>query len=283
MTEKVKVLHVDGSESWAIPQSKHPARYSAEIVDVMVEELCARDWPGKLVLDPFAGTGERLGEIRDRVREHRRPKIQTTGVELEPEWVACAPFGDVLVGNSMYLPLKWSNRFGAVITSPCYGNRFADSHENRDKCKRCDGEGVVWSLGDQGAQIVCPLCKGSKLSVRRSYTHDLGRKLDPNNAGAMHYGERYRALHRAVWEEVFRVLKPGGLFILNIKDHVRDHKRIRVSEWHRRTILKLGFEVDGRGQHGMASTILVPLGGLRHGANRIRIPNEIVYVFRKPE
>jgi hypothetical protein len=269
--EKVKVLHVDGSESWAVPQTKHPAVYSAGIVDVMAEELAARSWPGKLVLDPFAGKGEKLAQIEALVRARGR-RAKFTGVEIEAEWAACAAFGAVLVGDSTSLPAKWRARFGAVITSPCYGNRFADHHNNRDACKTCRGDGYT------GAFETCGVCKGSGLSSRRSYTHDMGHALEANNAGAMHYGTEYRELHRAAWAEVWRVLKPGGLFLMNTKDFLQTprggtQKRVRVSEWHRRTILKLGFEQE--------STVLVPVGGLKHGANRQRIANEMVYAFRK--
>jgi hypothetical protein len=49
----------------------------------------------------------------------------------------------------------------------------------------------------------------------------LGRPLTPGNSGALQWGEEYRALHVAVWTECRRVLKPGGIFVLNVKDHIR--------------------------------------------------------------
>jgi len=48
---------------------------------------------------------------------------------------------------------------------------------------------------------------------------------------------------------------------------------VRVSEWHRRTVIKCGFVQE--------STVLIPQRGLRHGANRERIPNELIYVMRR--
>lgn len=274
--ENVKVEHLDGSTSWAVPRAKHPAVFSSEILDEMAALLAVEPWPGTRVLDPFAGKGlvHRLPDLVRGVDEaYARRKMQTVGVELEPEWAACSPFGATLVGDSTALPAKWTRRFGAVVTSPCYGNRFADSHTNRDRCSECGGAGATHPVGWDGLRE-CRKCGGSGLSPRRSYTHDLGHALTDNNAGAMHYGDEYRALHRAVWGEVERVLKPGGLFLLNIKDHVRNKRRVRVSEWHRRTILKLGFERE--------ATVLVPLRGMRMGQNHdARIPNELVYAFRK--
>lgn len=278
--EKVKVLHVDGSESWAVPREKHPAVFSDAILAEMADLLVLLDWPGSSVLDPFAGKG-RVHSLPQLVRDEctaraiAQRRVKTVGVEIEPEWAACSAFGATLVGDSTNLPRSWTRRFGAVATSPCYGNRFADSHTPGDTCKRCKGTGQE-SPGDgtvPGLYPVCKLCKGSKLSPRRSYTHDLGHALMDNNAGAMHYGPAYRELHRAVWLEVARVMKPGGLFLLNVKDFIRDGRRVRVSEWHRRTVVNCGFVQE--------STVLIPQPGLRHGANRERIPNELIYVMRR--
>lgn len=269
--EKVEVRLLHGGTTWAVPRLKHPAVFSGEILAEISHVLDDYDVHGA-ILDPFAGKGliEHLWE----------PGRRIVGVELEPEWAACAP-ETVLVGDSTNLPTRWRNRFAAWVTSCCYGNRFADHHNNRDFCKKCKGEGVVkvaQMTRGGGAVFVpktCPTCKGEGLSSRRSYTHDLGRKLTDNNAGAMHYGPAYRTLHRAVWEEMFRVTESGGLGILNVKDHVRNKRRVRVSEWHRRTLITIGFE--------HVETVLIPQRGLRHGANRERIPNELLYVFRKGE
>lgn len=272
------VEHLDGSTSWAVPREKHPAVFSDSILDEMAVILATSVWPGTKVLDPFAGKGlvHRLEEcVRGVDEAYARRKVQTVGVEIEPEWAACSPFGATLVGDSTQLPRSWSRRFGAVVTSPCYGNRFADSHNNRDSCKRCDGTGYVEKIDGDGKPYswICGTCGGSGISSRRSYTHDLGHALTDNNAGAMHYGPAYRELHRAVWLEVARVIKPGGLFLLNVKDFIRNGRRVRVSEWHRRTVIKCGFVQE--------STVLIPQRGLRHGANRERIPNELVYVMRR--
>ncbi len=270
--EKVLVEYVDGSTSWAVPREKHPAVFSPEIRRALALELSSREWPGSLVLDPFAGRGF-VHEL-PKLDEAQGRKMRTVGVEIEPEWAACSAFGATLVGDATKLPAKWRSRFGAVVTSPCYGNRFADSHTPKDKCSRCAGSG--YELEPIPGEIRCSKCKGSKLSPRRSYTHDLGHALSEGSAGAMHYGPAYRDLHRAAWGEVERVLKPGGLFLLNMKDHVRDKKRVRVTEWHRRAILKLGFV--------QLPTKSIRLRGMQFGANReARVPTEVVLVFRKPE
>jgi tRNA G10 N-methylase Trm11 len=204
---------------------KHPARFSSALLPVLAEAVEGFG----LVLDPFAGTG----------RIHDLPNM-TVGVEIEPDWARMHP--DTIVGDATQLPFRAAS-FNAVVTSPTYGNRFADHHTARDG------------------------------SSRRSYTHDLGRKLAANNSGAMHWGDAYRALHVAAWREVHRVLVADGRFVLNIKDHLRNHKRQRVTAWHVATLLDVGFDI--------VSCQPVAVSGMRYGANRERVGHELVIAFDK--
>jgi SAM-dependent methyltransferase len=166
----------------------------------------------------------------------------TVGVEIEPEWARARP--GTIVANALALPFP-DESFDAVATSPTYGNRLADHHEARDG------------------------------SVRHSYTHDLGRKLHPNNSGAMHWGPEYRTFHSRAWASVVRVLRPGGRFVLNVSDHIRDHERKRVTDWHVETLTKLGLhEID---------RVDVPTKRMRYGANAdARVDAEHVITFEKP-
>lgn len=174
-------------------------------------------------------------------RVHELPN-RTIGVELEPEWACAHP--DTLVGNALRLPFPAAT-FDAVCTSPTYGNRLADHHQARDG------------------------------SVRHSYTHDLGRPLHPDNSGAMQWGDRYRAFHLQAWLEVRRVLRPGGRFVLNLKDHVRDRQVIPITGWHLATLLELGFEVVTHHQ--------VACPGLRYGDNRARVEYESVILLDRAD
>lgn len=73
-----------------------------------------------------------------------------------------------------------------------------------------------------------------------------------------------------------RVLKPGGRFILNIKDHIRAGRLQLVTAWHIATLSRLGlvYEPD--------LSKAVSAQSLKAGENaESRIPWEYVLVFDK--
>lgn len=187
------------------------------------------------ILDPFAGAG--------RIHELGSPTRQTYAVELEPEWAHMHPC--TLVGDATQLPSSWKEQFDAIVTSPCYGNRMADHHDAKDG------------------------------SSRNTYTHVLGRPLTDGNAGALQWGKEYRKLHATAWMEAWRVLKPEGLFVLNISDHIRKGKRVPVSAWHVKALENTGFN--------FLDVVPVATPRQRHGANRdARVDAELVIAFVKP-
>jgi len=167
---------------------------------------------------------------------------ETVGVELEPEWADAHP--DTIVGDATNLPFARSS-FDAVFTSPTYGNRLADHHNAQDG------------------------------SVRRSYRHDLGHELSPNNSGQMQWGEEYRQLHRLAWREVRRVVQPGGRFILNLKNHIRGGVEQPVVEWHLTSLIEMGWV--------LAHVIPLSAKGMRYGQNyQARLEYEFLLVFDQP-
>lgn len=245
------------------PAHDHPAMFSRELLVPLADTIRGR----QSVVDPFAGTG-RIHVIADLGGVPR-----STGIELEPEWANSALFAGPdriqIVGDSLeILPSFESGTFDAVLTSPAYANRMADAHEAKDACKSCDGSGV------DGASE-CKVCKGKGLSRRNTYRHRLGRPLSDNNAGGLQWGPDYRDLHRAIWLAAADVLAPGGAFIVNCSNHIRQGQLIDVCGWHKDVLVDIGLipvkvvEVETRRQ--------------RHGANgSVRVAGEQIIICNKP-
>lgn len=198
------------------------------------------------IFDPFAGTG--------KIHELSGPHVVTYGREIEPEWAACHP--RTQCGDSSDLREIGTAAFDMIITSPTYGNRFADHHHASKK------EAKPWT--------------------RRSYAFDLRamtnnelRELAAHNTGQFNFGHKsYQALHILVYRECARVLRRGGWFVLNVSDHVRSDQIVPVAVWHRDVLIDLGFSVIREYD--------VPTPRLRHGANAAaRVAFEKVYVLKR--
>lgn len=167
--------------------------------------------------------------------------FDTYGVEIEPEWARMHP--KTVCADSCDMPFE-SESFDAICTSPTYGNRMSDHHNAKDT------------------------------SSRNTYTHTLGRQLSDNNSGKMPWGDSYKELHQKVYLECFRVLRPGGSFILNIKNHIRHGVEVDVTAWHIEALESLEFRLEVSQQ--------IPLPGNRFGANGVmRVPYESVILFKK--
>lgn len=214
--------------------------HPAPYSDRLLDTIASRVAGAGRVLDPFAGIG-RIHELRERAGV-----AETIGVEIEPEWAAKHP--DTICGDALALDeLIDPGSVDAVVTSPTYGNRMADHHNATDD------------------------------SVRLTYKHTLGRDLHEHSSGQLQWGDQYRAFHRAAWEQAVRTIKPGGLFVLNIKDHTRDGAKQEVVAWHVDTLCRqLGLEciaVDHVPTVGLAAAA---------GSNSvIRQSGEFVITFRK--
>jgi DNA modification methylase len=221
----------------AASKVNHPAQFSQVIRDRVLELLDGRRG---LLLDPFAGPGQSLPLFV-------APGRKVLGYEIEKPWAdAGAPL--VQCVDSTKMPLR-KHSVSTIVTSPVFGNRFADHHNAKDT------------------------------SRRRSYTHDmrmqtgnLGYELDPSNAGRLPYGPEYEQLHRAVWRECWRVAKPGAMFLLNVSDFVRGGQVVNVSLWHLATCVSIGWEWVN------ADRIVTPR--LRHGANSEARVSEGEWLFQ---
>ena len=232
----------DGFSNGKTPISKRQlatgVSHPAVFSDPVLEEINILLPIRGTVLDPFAGTG-RIHELATEAR-------QTIGVEIEPEWALLDE--RTIEGNALDLtgttPIQLES-IDAIATSPTYGNRLADSHRAADP------------------------------DARRSYTHDLGRPLHPDNSGALQWGPVYRLFHRDAYREAIKVLKPGGRFVLNISDHIRDGRPQGVPLWHVGVLMQLGLE--------WIVCLPVTTDRLRQGAHsELRADVEYVVALEKP-
>lgn len=212
---------------------QHPAKYTDALLTTFARMLQG----STRVLDPFSGTGKVF------LLEHWLPNAQIEAVEIEPEWAALHQ--KTTLGNALHLP--WPDEyFDAIVVSPAYGNRMADS-----------------------------LTPATSKYIRIGYADKIGRKLHQDNAGAMDWGDKYRDLHIAAWTEARRVLQPGGKFVLNIKDHYRNKKLQPVTDWHISALQDLGFV--------LVEHVKVDCPGMRYGRNgQSRVDYESVILFHLP-
>ena len=214
---------------------KHPAKYTDTMIPVFAKLLKGR----KAVLDPMAGTGK-LSLIR---KYGFAGKVFCNDIEndwIDPKygvamWTTC---------DAAALPYP-DKHFDAICTSPTYGNRFADKYS----------PDATWT--------------------HMGYSHSLKRSLHPANTGQMQWGDDYRSKHEQIYRECVRVLRSGGLFIVNISNHIRGGKEIFAVEWHCETLISLGltFLLD--------RTISTPR--MCRGKNReARVIHEHILVLEKP-
>lgn len=192
-------------------------------------------------LDQLVPAGEILDPFAGvgRIHQLERADRRTWAIEIEAGFIV--PHPRTIRGNALRLPFA-AHTFDAIVTSPTYGNRMADRYDGRDG------------------------------TTRATYRIALGETLHRDNSGAMQWGDEYRAFHLAAYFEAARVLRPGGLFVVNVKDHVRGGRRQHVVDWHARTLERwLLAELVAR--------VDVAAAGLRYGANHdARLDHETILV-----
>ena len=249
-------------ERIAAVRKNHPAKFNDAILEAIGRAIAEHDDTPTArpltVLDPFGGVGG-IHALDST------PHVTTYAVELEPEWAFVSSLagwthcGDFMgfgpespfrQGDAIFaMQVPGPKLFDIIVTSPAYGNRMADHHVAKDDSKRL------------------------------TYTHRLGRALTPGNSGGVQWGAKYRKFHLRAWWRADRMLRPGGLFILNVKDHVRKGKVQEVSEFHRKVFGAMDYE--------LLDEVHVATRGMGFGANQqveggLKVDHETVFVFRKP-
>lgn len=235
---------------------RHDAKFSDPVLEIFRVLLADVDAPivGPIV-DPFAGVG--------RLQELGRADIY--GIEIEPEWAA---LNDWVVHGDALNPLDYVSPVGSIITSPCYGNRFADQYLG-PVCDRCSGTGMAPALAR------CDRCGGSGRDGRGRYSYalSLGRRVDPKSAASLQWGPKYQIFHERWLSTIGKLLEPGPRrLILNMSDHYRGGARQHVCSWWLSAAHRAGFRFV---EAWPADTVR-----MAHGQNRERrAEHEMVFVF----
>ena len=186
----------------------------------------------------FPGILEALGRIRPQRLLEKWKMFDLSHRCIQPERVEVLAVEPVGIRPVTVLETTTGTYFGeGYLHHNCYGNRMSDHHDAKDG------------------------------TIRRSYTHDMRRwlndpnyKLDIDNSGKLHWGALYRNFHIRAWREAIRVLRPGGVFILNVKDFYKAGERQHITDWHIDMLTEWGLQVDGG--------TLVGVSGMGYGANR---------------
>lgn len=213
---------------------KHPAVYSDQFLSVFFEKVKHMD----VIYDPFAGTGK-IAKIKDF---GYNGKIICN--DLEPEYSKLQTYK---VDKWLFQDAETAIPGGAIeaiVTSPTYGNRMADSHNAKD------------------------------LSKRITYTHQLGRKLTGGNTGSMQWGTAYKEKHCRCYVHFYNLLANNGLLILNVSNHIRKGQLIDVTAFHKAAAIAAGFI--------FIECIDVPVRRMRFGANhKLRVETEQILIFKR--
>lgn len=258
---------------------RHPAKFSKPILDAIRQELVA--WVAEhgpvRALDPFAGVGG-IHDLRDA------GGVETVGVELQPEWARAHP--DTIVGDALGLA-EIRDQLGdvnAVVTSAVYPTRMTDSHDAREVCSACGGQGQT--AGPLGTPCEKCLGTGRRDHVRNTYTHCLreaGYEPAPGSSVTMKWAKPYRDFHEAAVDQWFQILPPESLVIVNMSNHQQTQKiggepvvvEHRVVEWWVNLLLYKGCRLDH------VRRVSTRRNG--HGANReLRVDGEVLIVVQSP-
>lgn len=194
---------------------KHNGKANLNLITALLQYAPA----GQLVVDIMGGTGSLL-----IATDHQYPVI--TG-ELEAHWAALSEVNRQSIGgrrlfaastpalccqwDAARLPLA-SGSVPAIITSPPYWDMLSD-----------------WHIKSQGLQG----------NVHELYGPAYG--TDPRNLGNVHIYEDYLRAMAVVYREASRVLGPGGILVLILKDRIHKSRRVPIVKDTIALVQALGF------------------------------------------
>jgi predicted RNA methylase len=217
----------------------HPAKMHCRLLLWLVERYSQ---PGDTICDPMYGIGTTgLAALSQR---------NVIGYEIEPRYLAEAHRNAALVldGAGMFAGRitvaahdareSWPHRADVVLLSPPYGCAMSPHAATRrgilNHRLRLHGEK---KLSERWAQLIR---QGENTGALGAEFFHYGEH--PAQIGHLR-GDRYWREMTAVYTQARAALRPGGLLILIIKDHIRDGARVHVAGATARLCETLGFRL----------------------------------------
>lgn len=116
------------------------------------------------------------------------------------------------------------------------------------------GDATMLAFGDEefDAIVTTPDWGAVTTDTQNVLATELSRTREPNDLSVLAWGEEYRDVCGEIWRECVRVLRPQGVFVLVIRDHLRpginpkkpDLKELAgVTSWHIQLMLDAGMDL----------------------------------------
>jgi len=202
------------ADSWA-----HPAKLHLHLAQWLVERYTA---PGDTIIDPMGGIGSTLLALlvqRDVVLYDVERRWLTLAVENARRIQRAA---GVFAGHATIrrhdARTPWPDQADHILCSPPYGCAMGTTPtaKRRLPAHRLQRYGGRWH------QIQHCLQRGAWGAYTLHYGQSEGQ--------IGHYrGARYWQAMAQIYAQAYQALRPNGYFMLVIKDHVRDGKRVETA------------------------------------------------------
>lgn len=212
---------VDDRRNLFFPEEvmKHPAKMNFHLQQAIIEYVASE---GDVLLDPFGGTGTLIIAALQGMKvilidiEAGYHRLEILAREnLNKQVPGAGDLVTILHGdNRLLLPIPCNH----IITSPPY----AGAMDIRKVRKQKEGKDDL-------------LVKADEMMVEYSRSPRNISKLNPF---------LYNMEMEKVYKLCYQSIKPGGTFVLVIKDRIEEGKRVYLSKWADRVCKAAGFQLQ---------------------------------------
>lgn len=217
--------------------------------------------PGRLVVDPMGGTGSLYFLATDGysvacgdVEPWLMPILKANSKLVVEKWLFARP-ASAFQWDAAKLPFA-TGSVPAIISSPPYWDMLSD-----------------WHITSKGMQ------RGYFGPFGQAYGDDRGRAVK-RNIGNIHIYEDYLRAMRGVYREAWRVLEPGGVLALILKDRVHKARRVPIVRDTLALCLACGFEFTARHDCATVLSQYRRLNAKRHPGTE-QVETETILVMQK--